>query len=401
VQLAHVGAPVAGDPIYGGAPAPRLMLHAASIAFLHPRTGKRVVIADRDTSALEAWVARGDLGARIYDDDAALDAAMALAVERRWGLGRSDGKTTAFRLINEDGDALPGLAVDVYGEHLVAQIYASEIWNDHPARRDRVLDRLHALGFRGVYLKIRPKQANVLVDTRREDIAPASPVRGEAAPEIVTIHEEGTPFCARLSDGLSTGIFLDQRQNRRLLRSLAKGARVANVFSYTCAFSVVAALGGASRTVSVDAAVVALLRGRENFAAAGVDLDGGNASLHTFIAEDAFSWLSRVHAKGDAFDLVVLDPPSYSSTKKRRFVAESDYGELVALAVRVLAPGGKIIACCNHRGVSRTKFRRMVHAGVRMAGRELLQQKDLPDGQDFPPPLGKEPFMKSVLVTVR
>src|SRR5690606_23718428 len=120
---------------------------------------------------------RGDLGLGIYDDAAALDAALALAVERRWGLGRSADRdpearrTTAFRLVNEEGDALPGLAVDVYGAHLVAQLYVSDAWDDR-ARRERVLDRLGALGFDGVYLKLRPKQANVLVDTRRDDLAP-------------------------------------------------------------------------------------------------------------------------------------------------------------------------------------------------------------------------------------
>lgn len=405
VQLAHEGAPIAGDPIYGGALAPRLMLHAISIGFSHPRTGKRMVIADHDISALERWLAKGDLGAGVYDDDAALDAAIALAVERRWGLGQSadrdsaDRKVTAFRLINEEGDALPGLAVDTYGDYLVAQIHESAIWQD-PLRQERVLDKLGALGFRGIYLKIRPKQANLLADTRRESMAPASPVRGEAAPDSMTIHEEGIAFPVRLFDGLSTGIFLDQRHNRRLLRTMAKGAKVANLFSYTCAFSVVSALGGAARTISVDAAAVALERGREAFVVAGVDLEGVGALKHSFVVQDAFAWLGRTSAKGDKFDVLVIDPPSYSSTKKRRFVAESDYGELIALAVRVLAPGGKIIACCNHRGISRARFRRMVRDGVRAAGRELVQEKDLPCGHDFPQPLGKEAFMKSVLVTV-
>ena len=90
--------------------------------------------------------------------------------------------------MNEEGDALPGLAVDVYGEHLVAQLYVSEIWNE--ARRELVLARLDALGFGGVYLKLRPKQANVLVETRREDVAPARPVRGEAAQDEIVVHDE-------------------------------------------------------------------------------------------------------------------------------------------------------------------------------------------------------------------
>lgn len=395
VQLAHAGAPIAGDAIYGRVGAGRLMLHAAAIELEHPRTKRRLVVRDTLADAeLSGWLARGDLGAALYDDRAALDRALAHAVERRWGLGRSD-RTTAFRLVNEEGDGLPGLAVDVYGDHLVAQIYVSDVW-DAPGRKERLLDALAGLGFDGVYLKLRPKQANVLVDTRRDDLAPRAPVRGAAAPEELVVREEEVPFGVRLGDGLSTGIFLDQRSNRRLVREIARGARVANLFSYTCAFSVVAALGGARATTSVDAAVVALERGRAGFELAGLDPKG-----HAFVAEDVFAWLARTAKKGERFDLVIVDPPSYSSTKKRRFVSESDYGELVALAAAIVAPGGRILACSNHRALARAKLRRMIHEGARAAKREVAQLKDLPEAADFPPPAGREAHMKSFLLTLR
>src|SRR5207253_858780 len=142
------------------------------------------------------WLDRGDLGYGIYDDRRVLDRALANAVERRWGLGRSE-ETTAFRLVNEEADALPGLAVDVYGRHLVAQIYVSEEW-ERSERRERVLDALDRLGFEGIYLKLRPKQANVLVDTRRDDLAPRASVRGTAAPDEIVVREEGVPFGVRL-----------------------------------------------------------------------------------------------------------------------------------------------------------------------------------------------------------
>jgi len=407
VQLANARAPIAGDPIYGGALAPRLMLHASRLELEHPRTGKRLDLRDPAPPAMADWVARGDRGEAVYDDSAGLDRALGLAVERRWSLGQSairepvTERTTAFRLVNEEGDALPGLAVDVYGEHLVAQLYVGGVWED-AARRERVLDRLEALGFDGVYLKLRPKQANVLVDTRRDELAPALPVRGEAAVAELEVREEGVPYRVRLGDGLSTGIFLDQRTNRHLVRELARGARVLNLFSYTCAFSVVAGLGGAVRTVSVDASVVALEWGRANFEAAGMTLATGPDAVHTFVAEDVFAWLARAATKNERFDLVVVDPPSYSSTKKRRFVAESDYDELVSMVAKVLAPHGKVVACCNHRGLSRSKLRRFVAQGLKgpQGAVELAQLKDLPDAPDFPPPLGREPHMKSVLATL-
>ncbi len=403
VQLANAGAPIAGDGLYGGTAAPRMLLHAAAIELEHPRTGKRLVVRDDlAREEMEAWLATGDLGYGVYDDRRTLDRALALATERRWALGRSGDRdsegrrTTAFRLVNEEGDALPGLAVDVYGEHLVAQIYVSEEW-EHPGRRERLLDALDALGFDGVYLKLRPKQANVLVDTRREDLAPRLPVRGTASADPLVIHEEGVPFSVRLGDGLSTGIFLDQRLNRRLVRELARGASVANLFSYTCAFSIAAGVGGARRTVSVDASLAALERGRSGFALAGMTL----GKDHTFVGEDVFAWLAKAAKKDERFDIVIVDPPSYSSTKKRRFVAESDYDELVALAAAIVAPGGRIFACCNHRGLSRHKLRRLVHEGARAARREVVQLKDLPDAPDFPGAGGRDPHMKSLLLTLR
>ncbi len=406
VQLENARAPIAGDAIYGGPLAPRLMLHAARLELEHPRNGKRLDLRDPAPPDMADWVARGDRGDAVYDDPMALERAIALAVERRWGLGQSAvrepaaERTSAFRLVNEEGDALPGLAVDVYGGHLVAQLYVGGVWED-VTRRERVLDRLHALGFDGVYLKLRPKQANVLVDTRRDDVAPAFPVRGEPAPADLEIREEGVPYRVRLGDGLSTGIFLDQRVNRRLVRELARGARVLNLFSYTCAFSVVAGLGGAVRTVSVDASVTALEWGRTNFEGAGITLARGPDAVHTFVAEDVFAWLARAATKNERFDLVIVDPPSYSSTKKRRFVAESDYGDLVAMLAKVLAPQGKVVACCNHRGLSRSKLRRFVAQGMKGGGGvELSQLKDLPDAPDFPPPLGREPHMKSVLASL-
>ncbi len=407
VQLAHARAPIAGDALYGGALAPRLMLHAAALELEHPRTGKRLVIRDEAPRDMADWVARGDRGASIYDDSKSLARALALAVERRWGLGQSavrdvlSTRTTAFRLINEEGDALPGLAVDVYGTHLVAQLYVGGVWED-AARRDRVLDALHGLGFDGVYLKLRPKQANVLVDTRRDELAPALPVRGvpTVSPEV-EIREEGVPYGVCLGDGLSTGIFLDQRPNRRLVRQISQGARVLNLFSYTCGFSVAAALGGAARTVSVDASVLALERGRANFAAAGVALGGlGPSAAHTFAAEDVFAWLARAATKAERFDLVIVDPPSYSSTKKRRFVADSDYDDLVSMAAKVLSPNGKLLASCNHRGMTRGKLRRFVAEGMNRERLTLAQLKDLPEAPDFPPPLGRDAHMKSVLATL-
>lgn len=430
VQLAHAGSPIAGDVIYGIAErasvrdrprqgsrermrarqsghrdvapepaiaaAPRLMLHAARLELKHPKTGRPLVLEAPAPPEFRAWLEHGDPGAGVFDDVEGLDRALRRALVRRYGLGRSSGEraTTAFRLVNEDGDGVPRLAVDVYGEHLVAQFYGTDgPWADL-ARRERVLDRLAALGFDGVYLKIRPKQANTLVDPRREEIAPREPVRGLPAREEFPIVEEGVEYLVRPGDGLSTGIFLDQRANRVRVRELAKDAAVLNLFSYTCGFSVAAAAGGAKRTVSVDASAAILERGRSNFVHHGFDL-----ARHSFVADDAFSYLAKAKHKREAFELVVLDPPSYSTTKSRRFVAESDYVDLAAAAIAVVARGGRLLACTNHRGIGRDRFRRLLFEAARKAGRDARQIKDLPDPSDYPVASGQESHLKSALVT--
>jgi 23S rRNA (cytosine1962-C5)-methyltransferase len=202
------------------------------------------------------------------------------------------------------------------------------------------------------------------------------------------------PLRVRLGDGLSTGVFLDQRANRRRIRELSAGKSVANLFAYTCAFTVAAALGGAKRTVSVDAAPVALERGRANLAHAGL-LERGE---HAFVAGDAFTWLARAGRRSERYDVVVLDPPSYSSTKRGRFVADSDYVDLAAAALAIVAPGGCLLACTNHRGISASRFRRILFDAARKAGRDVTQLRDLPEPADFPVAIRGAAHTKSALL---
>jgi len=399
VQLAHAGAAIAGDEEYGGVAAPRLLLHARNLALRHPASGAAARFTAPVPADFARWLSGQDDGGAVYDDRDRLDQALRAAVDRRWVLGRGDGSprtTTAFRLVNEEGDALPRLAVDVYGSWLVAQFYGDNgPWSDL-ARRERVLDRLTALGFDGVYLKVRPKQSNALDEGRREQLAPRRAVRGVDAPPELEVLEEGLPLVVRLGDGLSTGIFLDQRANRRRVRELATGKRVANLFAYTCAFTLAAAVGGARSTVSVDVSVPALERGRAALGRAGVLAEG----RHAFVADDAFAWLARSARRGDRFDFVILDPPSYSTSKRGRFVAETDYAELAAAALGVVAPGGRLLACTNHRGITPSRFRRILFDACRLAGRDVVQLKDLALLADFPVRPGGQPNTKSALLTV-
>jgi len=388
VQVAATGARMAGDRLYGLEPAHRLMLHATRLAFRHPSSKDRLEVRSPVPREFEDWLARSDV--RAIEDDEIFETRLRDAVASRWGLGHSVD-TTAFRLLNGEGDGIDGVAVDLYGEHLVVHFFSEEA----VARREPIVDRTSLLGTRGIYVKIHPKQANTLVDPRVESLAPSAPVWGEPASDPLMVHEAGLAFRVRLGDGLKTGLFLDQRENRRRIRELAREKRVLNLFAYTCGFTVAAAAGGARATVSIDASKGVLAWGREN-----LEENGLSGSQHAFIDDDVLVWLKLAAKRNERFELIVLDPPSYATTKISRFSAEDDLPDLAARALAVLAPGGRMLACTNHRGIATRKFRKQLHEAGRQARRAILQMKDLPCPLDFPAPLGADPHLKSVLLTV-
>ena len=154
-------------------------------------------------------------------------------------------------------------------------------------------------------------------------------------------HEEGLSFEIDFLAGYSCGLFLDQRANRSWLRA-SNARNMLNIFSYTCSFSVAAAAGGA-RTLSIDLSKAALERGRRNFVLNGLSLEG-----HRFIADDAFDVLPRLARRGEKFDAIVLDPPTFSRGRSGRlFRAERDYGRLIELASACATSGAVILLSTN------------------------------------------------------
>ncbi len=391
IQLQRVGSPIAGDTMYGGPAAPRLMLHAMGLDVVAPN-GKKLALRAPVPEEMREWLERGDRGERVYDDDRALHASLALAFERRWDLLRAMPEaraTDVFRLANDEGDALPGLTVDFYAGFAVAS-FSRDFTNE---RRARILDAIASFGFDGLYEKSRPKDASALTAAQREALAPKTPSRGGAAPSPLVVHEEGLPYVVRMGDGLATGFYADQRKNRRRVRAVSGGARVLNLFSYTCAFSVAADAGGASRVVSVDASASFLERGRENVVCAGLDL-----AKHEFVAQDAQAWLDRAVRKKEQFDLIVLDPPSYGTAGGKRFAIASDFVPLCSLAMRLLAPRGQMLASINHRKTSQNQFRHAVQWATREAPLDAAV-RDLPPPLDFP--ARGEAHLKAVWVVSR
>jgi 23S rRNA (cytosine1962-C5)-methyltransferase len=376
VQLAHEGAPVGGDALYGGDPAPRLLLHALELAL----GGER--FRAPEPHGFSAWV-RGEAPA--LPEPAALAALLEDAALLRAPLAKF---TDAYRLVNELGDGLPGVTIDRYGDYAVLHVASP----DAEARTAELAALLVELGARGVYLKRRLRG-----DVRRAgpERTPPLPIAGEPAPEDLTVNEYGLRLHVALGDGLSTGLFVDQRDNRRRVRELARGKRVLNLFCYTASFSVAAAAGGARRVVSVDQARRPLAIARDNFRDNGLPTEA-----HAFLQADALDWLARAGRGKERFELCVLDPPSFaSSAGGAPFSVSKGYGLLAERALAVLAPGGHLFAVTNHRGTSLGRLRRTLREAAARAGVNIAKLKDLAPGLDCPDgPDGPAPS-KSVLLT--
>ena len=372
-QLSYRGVAIAGDALYGGPPAPRLMLHASRLGFDHPATGERLDIQAPTPAIFERWLEGEDWVS--LRDPAALREALQRAMQSRWGLGRaalSSAPTTAFRLLNGRGDGVPGLRVDVYGSHLVAHLYGENAVE----AQAQILDALDSLGWAGIYVKQHPKQKNRLGADEQRALAPTEPLRGSAAVEPLVIYEDGVAYATALGDGLSTGIFLDQRDARQRIRRSTSGKRVLNLFAYAGAFGVAAAVGGARKVVDVDVSRPALARASQSQALNEVSTERRQ--------EDAFEFLARAAARSERFDLVIADPPSYSTSSKRRWTSGKDWVELAAGCFAVLAPQGVLYASSNDGRMTLAALRRHIHEGARRAGVSIAQMKELPTPRDFP-----------------
>lgn len=312
---------------------------------------------------------------------------LAAAIRRRASLAAS-GETTCYRLIHRAADGFPGLAVDRFGDVLVAGLYEDEASVEARPLLARLLTLTNA---RAVYIKRRPSQASRLGDEARSEHAPATPLLGEAVEETQVL-EGGARFAIRPGAGLSVGLFLDMRDMRAWVRSQAKGKSVLNCFAYTCAFGVAAGLGGAGRVVNLDVSRPYLDWGKHN-----AELNGLSVSDRDYIFGDVFDWLNRFARSRTKFDLVILDPPSFATTKKSRFSVSHDYAGLVKQAAAVTGPGGCILACTNAAELPAASFSAGLRAGL--AGRTArLEDFGQEPEIDFPVAAGGRPYLKLQLI---
>ena len=311
------------------------------------------------------------------------------ARERRAPLWEgAPGQTTAFRVVNGEADGVPGATVDWFDGVAVLSLY-------EPLDEGALVDAcVQGLGARSVYVKHRPKDGRSAA-REKEKLAPEAPAAGEAAPEHEAT-EGGLRFRIRPAQGMGVGLYLDMRETRAWVKVNAGGRRVLNCFAYTCAFSVMAKAGGARSALNVDLSKRSLEWGAENARLNGQPVDGRD-----FLSGDVFEWLPRLRKQERQFDLVVLDPPSFATSKKQVFAAGRDYPKLVSLASRVLAPGGLLVACCNLEKLSEERFARMVEEGLGRPHRVAARLG--PSPVDFPAVGGKAPgtWLKVLILDVR
>ncbi|MGP6140469.1 class I SAM-dependent methyltransferase [Jeotgalibaca sp. A127] len=289
------------------------------------------------------------------------------ALKKRQALLESND-TDAFRLFNAEGDGIPGLSVDYYAGFAVISWYSEGIYH----YKEQIISAFQEIFpfVKGVYEKRRYQQ---------DDDKASGFVYGEKAPSPHYVRENNVLYATYLDEGWMTGIFLDQRHVRRdLMQTYAPGKTVLNTFSYTGAFSVAAAMGGASHTTSVDVANRSLEKTREQFEINGID-----PAEHKIHVMDVFDYIQYAKRKAMTFDVIVVDPPSFARTKKRTFSVLKDYGTMIEDLIDISADKGIFILSSNAATYKRKKFRSDLEKAFRNKGIDYSIVKEYGLPEDF------------------
>ncbi|HYN89962.1 MAG TPA: class I SAM-dependent rRNA methyltransferase [Ardenticatenaceae bacterium] len=370
-------------------------------------------LAERVSLPSGAWVkvqSGGWSGYGLYDAHSPI--AIRLFSQRqvpdaRWVAGRirdawerrapiRDQATTAFRWLFGEGDGLPGLTVDLYNEFAVVVAYAGSVETLLPW----LVEGLRATApLKGILL--RRSSARLAEPAGAQGRGPRQPESAVSGPEAdhvgvpqrietlwgrppprdMIVEEHGLRFRANLFEGQKTGLFLDQRENRRTLEGFSAGRSVLNCFAYTGGFSLYAARGGATQVTSVDIAGDALLDAAENFRLNGFDPD-----QHEFTSADVFELLQTFGQERRRFDVVVLDPPSLARNKSSLYAALRAYLRLNTLGLQLVARGGLLVSSSCTSQVSVDAFRDVLAQAGAAANRRLHVIHDAGQPPDHPVP---------------
>ena len=372
-------------------------------------------------AAVGLWAAEGPIAVRAFrrapaggslavPDRAWVRATVDRALDQRAtaGLGEAAGRpaaeadrTDAYRLLFGEGDGLPGLTLDRYGRYAVAKTYADAYRLPGSDAEALLTEVVRALTGR---LRLR----GVVAAPHGDE--PLAPLWGEPPPREVTVSEHGLTFVANLHEGQKSGLFLDQRDNRATVRSVARGRRVANLFAYAGGFSVHALAGGAVRAVDVDLAVPALRDAERNVAAnaaaihAAWPAGGPAADRHATVSLDLLADPAAAlrHPALAGSDLIVLDPPSLARHKGQRHAALRAYRRLNAAALAALPDGGLLATASCTAQVSAEAFREVVAQAAADAGVDARVLREAGHAPDHPVPLAfpEGRYLKLLLLRV-
>ena len=384
-------------------------IFAGSVASLkgRARSGDTVVVEDEHGTAMgrAAWSPESKIRARMwtFDPDEIIDHAffkrrVAQAVARRlgWSVLRGNQiEPAGERLIHGEADGLPGVIADRYGDTVVLQLTSAgaDAW------RDAIVA--------GIVQATHCKQIYERSDSDVRKLEGLLPVTGwiEAKGLEETSHqtfpqidEHGVNFGVDVVGGHKTGFYLDQRDNRLLLRSLAKGRRVLNCFCYTGGFSLQAMAGGAASIVSIDSSGPALEQARTNLAM-NPQLDASSAEWRD---ADVFQALREYHKAGAQFDLIVLDPPKFAPSAAHADQAARAYKDINLFGFKLLAPGGLMMTYSCSGGIGLELFQKIVAGAAADAGRDARILRRLMASSDHPVGLAapEGEYLKGLLVEV-
>jgi 23S rRNA (cytosine1962-C5)-methyltransferase len=307
------------------------------------------------------------------------------AVASRAGIESSN----AYRLVHAESDGLPGLVVDKYGDVLVFQCLSqgAEFW------RETITEVLDVLLKPDAIVERSEAEVRKLEGLQER----AGVVKGTIENSQVEIHEHGLKFKVDVFSGHKTGFYLDQRDNRLIVRGLAANREVLDCFSYTGGFAVNALKGGAKSVTLIDESAEALGLAEENIALKGFDPSGCE-----FVDGDAFQILRRFRDKGRQFDMVILDPPKFAPTKAQAERAARGYKDINLLAFKLLRPGGSLVTFSCSGGVDAALFQKIVAGAALDAGvearilRRLSQAPDHPVALNFP----EGEYLKGLVVEI-
>lgn len=296
---------------------------------------------------------------------------------RSLGLRRALGFTgveSTHRLVNAEGDGLPGFSVDRFGDYAVICAPSRPLLPYARLLAEATLAAETGPRLRGAVIKVRGKDP--------QDRSHKDEILGEAPPEKYVVHELGVPYEVHLLGSLNVGLFPDMREQRRQIGRFVAGRRVLNAFAYTGALSIAAARAGADSVTSVDLSSGVLAWARENFRLSGFAADDAR---FRFEVSDVKRFMQKEVERGNLYDTILLDPPTVSAARASQWSMKRDYPQLLALATKLLPPSGGIlwVSANTRRGPS---VLRHIEEGIRLSGRHgaVLEVGGLPP--DFPTP---------------